>query len=92
VVRKLYGPLPERLSVVEDIENPKGRLQELVQPMHGNSALRYEVVQIEGQDHAREYAVAVFLHDRQLGSGRGTSKKLAEEEAAREALAVLRST
>jgi ribonuclease-3 len=39
-----------------------------------------------GVDHAREYDVAVYLHDRQLGTGRGTSKKLAEEAAAREAL------
>lgn len=89
VVRDLYGPLPERLAVVEAVENPKGRLQELVQPVHGNTALRYEVLDVQGQDHAREYAVAVFLHDRQLGSGRGLSKKLAEEAAAREALFAL---
>jgi ribonuclease-3 len=90
VVRDLYGPLPGRLAVVEDVENPKGRLQELVQPVHGNAALRYEVVEIKGEDHAREYAVAVFLHDRQLGAGRGPSKKLAEEGAAREALLTLK--
>jgi ribonuclease-3 len=86
VVLGLYGPLPERLALVEDIENPKGRLQELVQPAHGNSALRYEVMRIDGEDHAREYEVAVFLLDRPLGTGRGTSKKLAEESAARAAL------
>jgi ribonuclease III len=86
VVRDLYGPLPDRLAVVEDVENPKGRLQELVQPVHGNTALRYEVLGITGEDHAREYAVVVYLNDRQLGSGRGTSKKLAEESAARAAL------
>jgi ribonuclease-3 len=86
VVRDLYGPLPARLALVEEVENPKGRLQELVQPLHGNTALRYEVLGIEGEDHAREYSVAVFLHDRQLGAGRGSSKKQAEEAAAREAL------
>jgi ribonuclease-3 len=87
VVLKLYGHLPDRLAVVEDVENPKGRLQELIQPTHGNSALRYEVVDIHGEDHAREYHIAVFLHDRQLGQGRGSSKKSAEEAAARAALA-----
>jgi len=92
VVRDLYGPIPERLAVVEDVENPKGRLQELVQPTHGNSALRYDVVSIQGEDHAREYEVAVFLHERQLGSGRGTSKKQAEEVAALAALATLAIT
>jgi ribonuclease III len=91
VVRDLYGPLPERLAAVEQAENPKGRLQELIQPVHGNTALHYEVLDVQGQDHAREYAVAVFLHDRQLGAGRGPSKKVAEEAAAREALLVLQN-
>jgi ribonuclease-3 len=86
VVMAIYGDLTARLSTTEDDDNPKGRLQELIQPVHGNHALRYELVGIEGEDHARDYEVAVFLLDRQLGTGRGTSKKLAEEAAAREAL------
>ena len=86
VVLGIYRDLPERLAAVEDVENPKGRLQELIQPVYGNTALRYEVVNVHGEDHAREYEVAVYLKDRPLGSGRGTSKKLAEEAAAREAL------
>jgi ribonuclease-3 len=87
VLRQLYGPLRARLSAVEDIGNPKGRLQELVQPVHGNSAVRYEVTRVEGQDHAREYEVTVFVLDRPLGTGKGSSKKQAEEIAARAALA-----
>jgi ribonuclease-3 len=90
VLLGLYGPLPERLAGVENLDNPKGRLQEIVQPVHGNNALRYEVVRIHGEDHAREYEVAVHLLDRTLGSGRGTSKKHAEEAAARAALIGLR--
>lgn len=86
VVLGLYGSLSDRLANIEQVENPKGRLQELVQPKHGNNALRYEVVRIDGQDHAREYEVVVHLLDRPLGTGRGTSKKLAEESAARAAL------
>lgn len=89
ILLSLYGPLPTRLATVEDVENPKGRLQELIQPLHGNHALRYEITAIAGVDHAREYEVAVFLHDRLLGTGRGTSKKLAEESAARIALKTL---
>lgn len=92
VVLGLYGHLPDRLAAVEDVENPKGRLQELVQPLHGNNALRYEVVHVQGEDHAREYEVAVYLRDRTLGSGRGTSKKQAEEAAARAALVTMRET
>jgi ribonuclease-3 len=86
-----YGPLASRLAASEDAENPKGRLQELIQPEHGNTALRYEVVTTSGPRHAREFEVAVFLNDRQLGTGSGPSKKVAEEVAARMALATLRN-
>ena len=85
-----YGPLAARLALSEDAENPKGRLQELVQPEHGNTALRYEVTATTGPRHARQYQVAVFLHDRPLGTGSGPSKKVAEEVAAQAALATLR--
>jgi ribonuclease-3 len=90
LVLALYGPLPARLAAFEDSENPKGRLQELVQPRHGNHAIRYEVVGTTGEDHARAYEVAVFVLFRECGRGTGTSKKLAEEAAARAALAGLR--
>lgn len=86
IVLGVYGSIPGRLALSEDTDNPKGRLQELIQPRHGNQALRYEVVNITGEDHAREYEVAVFLDDRPLGTGRGTSKKSAEEAAALAAL------
>ena len=90
VVLHWYGSLAARLALTEEGENPKGRLQEMVQPTHGNSALRYEVTNSTGPKHAREYEVAVFLNDEALGSGKGTSKKAAEEQAARAALVTLR--
>ncbi|HEY5227991.1 MAG TPA: putative dsRNA-binding protein, partial [Opitutaceae bacterium] len=61
------------------------------QPEHGNNALRYELTSTEGADHERTYLVAVYLLDRHLGSGKGSSKKVAEEEAARAALLSLAS-
>lgn len=86
VVLAIYGPLPARLHRVETVENPKGRLQERVQPQHGNQALRYEITQITGQDHDRVYEARVCLFEQELGRGRGRSKKAAEEDAARAAL------
>ena len=85
----IYGNIPTRLEGLETDANPKGRLQEAVQPAHGNQALRYEVLATEGADHERKYEVAVYLLERRIGSGRGPSKKIAEEKAARAALAVL---
>ncbi|HYC70033.1 MAG TPA: ribonuclease III [Opitutaceae bacterium] len=90
VVLAWYGSLDARLALLEDAENPKGRLQELIQPSHGNDALRYEVISTSGPRHARVYEVAVHLHAKELGAGRGSSKKTAEEAAARVALAALR--
>ncbi len=89
VVLALYGPLDARLEGVVDTENPKGRLQEKVQPEHGNSALRYATEHVSGEDHAREYEAHVYLHETLLGTGRGPSKKTAEEAAARAALVAL---
>lgn len=89
IVLGWYGPLADRLDGLLDGDNPKGRLQELVQAEHGNRAIRYVVVNAEGAPHEREYEVNVYLFDRLLGSGRGSSKKRAEEAAAHAALAVL---
>lgn len=89
VVLRVYGDLEARLSANEGHDNPKGRLQEIVQPKHGNEALRYELLATNGEDHAREYEVAVLLLDREIGRGKGSSKKTAEEEAARAALGAL---
>jgi ribonuclease-3 len=91
VVLGIYGDLTVRLGSLEGHANPKGRLQEIVQPLHGNQAIRYEVLAADGADHKREFEVAVLLLDRPIGKGRGSSKKLAEEEAARAALLTLES-
>jgi ribonuclease-3 len=85
-VHALYGPLGPRLAA-DEADNPKGRLQERIQPVHGNDALRYAVVATEGADHARTFTVTVYLRDQPLGTGRGSSKQAAEKAAARAALA-----
>jgi ribonuclease-3 len=88
-VLAIYGDLGARLAASAPRANPKGRLQEIVQAEQGNQAVRYELVSTEGADHELEFEVAVFLLGRRLGSGRGSTKKQAEEEAARAALAEL---
>jgi len=91
VLLALYGSFSEHLAVTQPTENPKGRLQELVQPLHGNHAIRYEVIATQGEDHNREYDVQLLLNNEPLGTGHGKSKKAAEEEAARIALEKLRT-
>jgi len=89
VVVGLIGSLPERLAAMQPDENPKGRLQEIIQPRHGNNALRYDVTHAAGRAHERLFEAVVYVNDRALGRGRGSSKKVAEEHAAKEALEAL---
>jgi len=89
IVLSWYGPIWDRLEPLQERQNPKGRLQEKVQPAHGNNALVYRVVQMVGDPHQRKFEVEVSLDDRSLGNGVGNSKKQAEEQAALEALDLL---
>ena len=86
-ILRWYGPLDARLNGLEQSENPKGRLQELVQPVHGNDALRYEIHRLKGAPHERSFDIHLHFLGRKIAEGHGSSKKEAEENAARAALA-----
>lgn len=81
-----FGDIDAQISSFEHGSNPKGQLQELVQPRHGNDALTYRVARIDGPPHERRFEVEVLILDQVVGRGSGASKKEAEEEAARVAL------
>ncbi len=66
----------------------KTRLQELCQRLHRQTP-DYILVEETGPDHQRHYSIEVQLQGKRLSSGAGRSKKLAEQDAARGALAVL---
>jgi ribonuclease III len=83
---RIYGSLEMRIAAGSPVDNPKGRLQELIQATHGTGALHYETEHSAGPDHGREYSSRVYFAGRILGEGRGPSKKSAEEAAARIAL------
>jgi ribonuclease III len=51
----------------------------------------YSVLDVEGPPHDRRFTCAAVIDDEQVGVGRGRSKKAAEQEAARQALAKLES-
>ncbi|MDR1779006.1 MAG: ribonuclease III [Clostridiales Family XIII bacterium] len=52
----------------------------------GSVSIRYKLVREEGPPHEKIFYVDVFLGEKRLGSGRGYSKKEAEQDAAGEAL------
>ncbi len=63
----------------------KTALQEQVQQKK-NQVLSYALVDQSGPDHSKQFTVEVSLNGQVVGSGSGTSKKRAEQEAARSAM------
>lgn len=68
--------------------NPKGRLQEILQD-RAIPAPDYVMIAAEGPDHARRFTEAVVVEGKQLGVGTGRSKRVAQQEAARQAILAL---
>ena len=67
----------------------KTALQELVQQKK-NQTLCYRLVGESGPDHDKVFTAQVLLNDRVVGEGTGSSKKRAEQDAARAALEQLK--
>jgi ribonuclease-3 len=63
----------------------KTKLQELIQRKKDQS-LVYELTGETGPDHDKTFSVSVLLNGSEVGQGTGTSKKRAEQAAAREAV------
>ena len=66
----------------------KTTLQEQVQQKK-NQVLTYHLVGESGPDHDKQFAVEVHLNGQVIGKGIGSSKKRAEQDAARTALEAL---
>ena len=81
--------------VLNDLENKKlfydskTILQEIVQ---GNfeEKVSYKLLKEEGPDHNKSFYVAVYIGDTVYGEGKGRTKKAAEQQAAYQAILVLR--
>ncbi len=90
----LLAHCEDALSDVEETPaeiNPKGQLQEILQAISATSP-RYRLIAQSGPDHAKHFEIAVDWEGRELGRGDGSSKKEAEAEAAKDALAKERWT
>lgn len=72
----------------EDFVDYKTELQEIVQKNPGE-ALSYVLVEESGPAHNRHFTVEVHLNSNCIGIGEGSSKKKAEQEAARKALLLM---
>ena len=91
VMSDLFAP---RLEALADIAGPpksaKSRLQEWSQREHGLKPA-YQVVATSGPPHEQRFRVTVAIDGRVLGSGAGSSRQRAEEQAAGAALTSVES-
>ena len=70
---------------IEDSTDYKSKLQEEMQAEHRESVV-YQVVSETGPSHDRRFVVRVMFDGIELGTGEGTTKKQAEQMAAKAAL------
>ncbi|HEX5131605.1 MAG TPA: ribonuclease III [Candidatus Krumholzibacteria bacterium] len=85
--RCILAVLPDNLNEVvykEESINYKSLLQEYIQALH-KVPPRYRVQSTTGPDHDKDFVVEVVVKGNTLGQGSGKTKKIAEQEAAREA-------
>lgn len=65
--------------------DPKSNIQELAQDEAGITPT-YEVLKESGPDHAKHFRIGIFLGDKKIGEGEGSSKQSAQTRAAEDAL------
>lgn len=88
-VRHFFEPHIEQHQEQLVSADAKSALQELLQERF-NEGPEYVLVDEEGPAHARLFSIAVQFQGEELGTGMASSKKEAEQQAARVALAHLR--
>ncbi len=81
ITRLILGKEP----VVSGNQDYKTRFQELVQ-RNRDQIIAYGLVEQSGPDHHKSFTVEVCLNGQVVGRGTGSSKKRAEQDAAREAI------
>jgi ribonuclease-3 len=67
----------------------KTTLQELTQARFGITP-EYKVIASRGPDHKKEFEVAVYIEDKEYARATGKSKKIAQQEAAKLAVDILK--
>jgi ribonuclease-3 len=71
--------------VAPKVKDDKSALQEYTQA-HDMGLPAYRIIESSGPDHDRHFVAEVLICGRQMATGKGSSKKSAEQMAARAAL------
>ena len=85
---KLIESNHKEISLDSLFRDFKTTLQELTQARFGVTP-EYKVISSRGPDHLKEFEVGVFIQDKEYARAIGKSKKIAQQEAAKEAVSLL---
>lgn len=77
---------PAKITAFPVPFNPKGMLQELLQPKVPVEGIEYRLCGVTGPDHDRKFTVELYIKGKLIASGVAGSKKAAQEMAATEGL------
>ena len=89
VILGIFNPVIENLPDVEDLKDPKTRLQEYLQG-RGRPLPHYGLLEERGADHAKEFTVVCSLTDsEEAAEAAGSSRRKAEQAAASKMLELL---
>jgi len=84
ITKHIVSTLPEILRTGTWMD-PKSKLQELSQEREGLTP-SYRVLEESGPDHDKTFTVGVFLGEKLMGQGQGSSKQAGQQAAAEAAL------
>jgi ribonuclease-3 len=89
VIDGLYEQRYRDLPDIKELRDPKTRLQEWLQGRK-MAVPGYELVEVSGEDHKRRFTVSCTVIEKSaVSKGEGTTRRKAEQKAAKEMLAIL---
>ena len=90
-ILRWYKPLMQSLASAASLKDPKTQLQEYLQS-HRLPLPIYEVEEIEGEAHQQIFVVTCKVQGiKQVSTGKGTSRRRAEQDAAETMLGIIKS-
>lgn len=85
IIEKYILSKTDTILKAGDWRDPKSHLQEVSQRLEGKTP-KYKVISEEGPDHDKTFEVGAYVNGKLKGKGSGTSKQIAQQEAAKKAL------
>lgn len=90
VILSLYKDKLDTISITDNLKDPKSQLQELLQQRKAELP-KYEVTDIVGEPHNQTFTVKCFVDITDTTTqGKGRSRRLAEQDAAQQALHIIK--